>query len=152
MENIIKIINEWPVIIQGALGSALFAFLLYFGQKLFAYYSQVTSSYSSKTTQRKIRREIFRLQALKATNNNDKSYYASMLWFQASSRVIKGLIWLTMGLVFSSVIDVIGFVGYIGCLYYLFEALDIIKPIERVDNIDETINNLQNKLKEIEKA
>src|SRR5690606_4819398 len=124
-----------PVIFQGALGSALFALVLFAGQKIAAYFLDTLRANSRQSRIRQLKEQLIRLRALKAKDRAERTYYISLLWLRASRHVIKALIWLTLGLAFNTILGVLGVVGFMGAIYYLFFALNIVKAITYDGNI-----------------
>jgi hypothetical protein len=118
MEKLIASIQDWPVIIQGALGSALFALALFLGQRVTAYFVDAVRAQSKESRVRQLREQLIRFSALKAKDHAERAYFASILWLRASRHVVKGLIWLALGLVSNSLLGVLGVVGFMGAIYY----------------------------------
>lgn len=152
MEKLIQAVQDWPVLIQGALGSAIFWLFLLVGQKVAAFVTSHASDLSNKSKQRFLFDQLLRCRAAKTKIDSEGGYYASILWFRASRHVIKGLIWLTLGLIFGSVINVLGIVGYLGCFYYMFAALIIVRPFTYKEDIDQKIDELEKKLAKIKRT
>lgn len=153
MEQLITAIQNWPVLIQGAIGSAIFWLVLLFGQKLTAALSRKVQTLSKERQKRYLYNEILRHKAVRDGGEfQPGTFYASVLWFRASRRVISGLIWLTLGLIFGTITDVFGIVGFLGCLYYLFEALYIVKPLEVTGDINEKISELETKRRKLDET
>jgi hypothetical protein len=149
MEKLLIAIQDWPVLIQGALGSALFAFVLFAGQKLTANLSDRYVNHSKQSRETRLRNQIIRLSALLAKDNSERAFLSSVLWLRASRDVIKAFIWLALGLSSASFLPALGTVGYIGCIYYLFSALDVVKGISYDGNVGEQIAKLQAEIKAI---
>ncbi len=152
MDKLISAVSDWPVLVQGAIGSALFWLVLVFGQKIAAYASVHFATRSRKKRKSALGIQIFRYSAIKAVDPAEQAKYMSALWFRASRDLIKGLIWLALGLAFESVISILGMVGFFGCLYYLFAALEIVKPIDSPDDIDAEITRLKEELNRLKDA
>lgn len=143
MEKFITSIQDWPVIIQGALGSALFALVLFVGQKVASYFLDTFRASSRQSRIRQLREQLIRQKALKAKDHSERGYYASLLWLRASRHVVKALIWLTLGLAFNSFLGVLGVVGFMGAIYYLFFALNIVKAINYDGDITKKIEEIK---------
>ena len=151
MEKLISAIQDWPVLVQGAIGAGIFWLILLLGQKATSYLSNIARKHSKKKQESYLRNQLIRHQAFRAQNSLEKgSHFAVILLYRASRNVVIGLIWLSLGLTFDSILGVLGVVGFVGCLYYLFAALEIIKPFYSDGNIDEKITELQAKLNELE--
>lgn len=154
MNDLINVIKDWPALVQGALGSGIFWLVLYIGQKFTSLISDKAQLHSTKKNKKYLYNEILRHKAVRDGNEfQSGAFYSSVLWFRASRNVINGLIWLTLGLIFGSIIGVFGIVGYLGCLYYLFTALNIVKPVNyKGEDINQEIEKLQKAYDEIKSA
>lgn len=129
MDQLILSIQDYPVIVQGAMGSALFALVLFVGQRMAAYGLDRFRAGSRRVRKRQIKEEYIRLRALGADDYSEGAYFGSLLWIRASRHFVKALIWLVLGMIFDSTIGVLGVVGYMGAVFYLFFALSIVRPI-----------------------
>lgn len=150
MEKLLASIQDWPVIIQGALGSALFALTLFLGQKIAAYFIDTVRAHSKQARISQLKEQLIRFRALKAKDNAERTYYASIIWLRASRQVVKGFIWLTLGLLSDSILGVLDVVGFMGAIYYFFIALNIVKGIsydgdvtKKIQEIHEEMNRLK---------
>ena len=152
MDKLIQAIQDWPVLVQGAVGSGIFWLFLFVGQKVAMFVSSHVVELNKKSKYQYHFDQLLRCRAIKTRVNSEGGYYASILWYRASRHVIKGLIWLTLGLIFDSVIGVLGIVGYFGCFYYLFAALLVVRPFTYKGDIDQKIDELEKKLAEINRT
>lgn len=150
MDKLIASIQEWPVIVQGALGSALFALVLFVGQKIAAYFIDSMHAQSRQARIRQLREQLIRFKALKAKDNAERAYYASLIWLRASRHVVKALIWLALGLAFNSLLGVLGVVGFLGAIYYLFIALSIVKGISYDGDVTAKIEEIRTEMRALE--
>jgi hypothetical protein len=150
MKDMLSAIQDWPTILQGAAGSALFALLLFIGQRIAGVLPQAFSRLSAKRRSSYLRSRLFRLRARKATDPAEKAALMSGLWYRASRDLIKAMIWLTLGLMFSGVVGVWSLVGYLGCVYHLFFALEVVKPVtDDLATIDQKIKEISEKLRSL---
>lgn len=149
MEKLVASIQEWPVIIQGALGSALFALVLFIGQKVAAYFIDTMHAKSRRARTRQLREQLIRFKALRATDRTERTYYTSLIWLRASRHVVKALIWLALGLTFNSLLGVLGVVGFLGAIYYLFIALSIVKGISYDGDVTTKIEEIRAEMREL---
>lgn len=150
-QSLIAAVQDWPVLIQGAIGSAIFWLVLLVGQKLTAFSSMKMREHSKERQKIFLFNEILRHKAIRDGGAFEAgAFYAAVLWFRASRHVISGLIWLTLGLIFNAVSDVFGLVGFLGCLYFMFSALAIVKPLDFEGDISEKIAELETKRKELD--
>lgn len=147
LDTIIKAVTDWPVLIQGAIGSAIFWLFLLLGQKAV---SVATSKYSSKSKAR--RRSFLWEQRLKyayklAKDNNTRAAIFSGLLYRSARNTLRGCIWLTLGLFASTLLPVFGAVGFIGALFYFFEALNTVTAVPETDSIEAKIKEITEELK-----
>ena len=149
MKDFWEVLQAWPVIIQGALGSALFALIVVVGQKMTGAVSPSISRISVQRQKSRLITQMTRLRAVTTKDDTLRGYYASILWLRSSRYLLKGLIWLALGLAFGSFISSLGVVGYIGCIFYLFSALDGVKAIKKTGNEEQQLTELGEKLKEL---
>lgn len=156
VEQVIRQVLEWPVIVQGALGSGLFCVIFYLGQKLSAFTSTKLSSLSRTRKISALREDSIKYQ-ITLPGNNDRAAQVSILIYLAMRRITRGLIWLALGLAFQTIIPVFGLVGYLGALYYLFIGLRTFRPIDtsldknkRIQEIKKEIEALDIRNKEIQ--
>jgi hypothetical protein len=128
MDRLVAAIADFPVIVQGALGSALFALLLIVGQRVTAWAKQKEASSSVKRRRRYLIEEGLRYHVLAATDSATRGAFVILLLFRATRNLFKALLWLTLGLITGSVLNVLAVVGYLGALYYLFAGLSTLAP------------------------
>lgn len=143
IERLLAAVADWPIIVQGALGSALFAVVLFFGQKAAA---SITARYSvsSKNRRRGYLLEQGLKYAYKLTKDNPtRAAILTALIYRAIRHCIRAAIWLTLGLLGSTLLPVLGVVGYIGCLYYLFAALNSVAAVPDVEDVAEKMKQLK---------
>ena len=150
MSNIITIVENWPVIIQGALGSALFAITLFVFQKTYKFVSHKVSSLSKKSRISELNTEKLKL-ATCVFKGQEKAIIAAPILYRMSRPLIKALLWLVLGMMFGQIISVFTIIGYIGCIYYLVKALDIVSvyefngdPEAKLSEINAEIEELKN--------
>ena len=149
MESLLSVVKDWPVIVQGALGSALFSALILIGQRSTAYLSGHVTSASKQRKFNRLKNELVRLNALSSTGNDAGAFFAALLWLRASRPLIKALMWLTLGLIFNSFLSVLGVVGFLGCFYYLFPAFEVVKPIVYEGDVVARIQEIQGELESL---
>lgn len=151
MSSLLKAISDYPVIVQGALGSALFALCLYLGQKIAVSVREWVASLSVKKRRRYLTEEVIRYNAIASTDFATRAAFVSLMLLRASRSLFKALLWLTFGLISGSVIGVLGVVGYLGALYYLFLGLSTLAPTDKTVDPKERLAELRAELKSIKK-
>jgi hypothetical protein len=129
LNSLIEIIKEWPIIIQGALGSGLFWLLLTLLQKLSSTLTNRISHLSKKSELEELRTELLHLQ-MDETHGMEKLHFAAPLLFRASRPFFRAMLWLVLGLALSSVFSLFGVIGYVGSIYYLLKALNVVSKLQ----------------------
>jgi hypothetical protein len=92
MQELIDAIKAWPIIIQGALGSALFWLVLVVGQKITNALSIRFSTQSKSRRRARLVNQGLRLRALIAGDGPDRAqttYFFSALLYRASQAVTR---------------------------------------------------------------
>lgn len=120
LQQAFEAIKQWPVIVQGALGSALFALLSYFGQMLTRKVVARLAKFNQHLRKDNLYRELFHKKFIRLPGWSDKIMVLSL--FQASSYIANGLIFLALGWLFEGVIPLSLKIGLLGFLYYAFRA------------------------------
>ena len=146
MSEIVTAISNWPVILQGALGSALFAATIYFGRRGA---SLVMGKYSTISTRRRI--EYLQIQRVKYSILSTKDFsaraaYFSGLTYRAARHWTMGAVWVLLGFIGSVFLPVLGVVGYLGGLYYLFIAVNILKGIGKDEDAGQRVKEITEEL------
>lgn len=118
--DIVKKILEWPAIVQGALGAALFWLVLLIGQKLVDIFTKGATAFSSKWKTHSLSREYVARRYF--VELEDGAYGFSLCIYQCLQYVIRGIILLLLGYISSSFIPIFGWVGFVGGLYFLLRG------------------------------
>lgn len=153
MSDIVNTILEWPLIIQGSLGSGLFWLVLLLGQKITSLSSRIISQRSTKNEIRylKILRDKYiGLKAHQDKNVQFSNYVITGSIYKSLRSLYSGLIWLALGLCFGSVIPVLGVVGFVGCLYHMFRGLSIVQAIDSSASPSEKIAEINKRISDLE--
>jgi hypothetical protein len=113
--DIIKTITDWPVIVQGALGSALFWVILELGQRL-------ANQVNSRLSKDQLAANIFALVAHEAKGDSAQKarfmcIYAAIHYFAKAAIVT--MLSIALGQVFG----IFATVGYLIAVFFLFRAL-----------------------------
>jgi len=131
------------VIVQGALGSALFWLIAYLGEKLVRRLGLAFGKFSTNHQLEKLRSERLRYMALEANTDHTSANLAiTALIYTSLYNITRGLIMLVLGLIFGSVLPVLATVGYLMAIYYFFLASHAVRDTD--DDVDPST-----KLKEI---
>ncbi|MDF4462092.1 hypothetical protein P3384_23100 [Vibrio parahaemolyticus] len=123
MSAVIETVTAWPVIIQGALGSALFAFCFYLGQVAVKLISKKSKTYSKQVSDEIVARDELLKETLAEGDLNDKLLVLSGMTYPALHYVIKALMFFAFGHLAESIIPVFGSIGILIGVFFLFKAL-----------------------------
>lgn len=152
MQELINAVKEWPIIIQGALGSALFWLILLCGQFIT---SKITSTYSYHSKRARLSQLISARNKYLADITTSDTVHIScvvVLLYRTSRHLFRSLMWLVMGLIFQSFFMPAGIIGFCGSLYYLFKAYEIVSPIEYEEDSEATMKKIDEEISELEKT
>lgn len=128
LSTAIAAINSWPAILQGALGSALFAFCLWACKKVAGRGLKAGRSFSLRARRSALRDRLIFLAARVEQDAAKQQLWMSGLLYRALRNVVNGLLWITVGLWLGSFISVFAAVGYLGGIYYLLKAAAFLAP------------------------
>ncbi|MCZ8014493.1 MAG: hypothetical protein O9274_02230 [Limnobacter sp.] len=129
MELLQKVL-DLPVIVQGALGSALFWLVLELGQWV---------ARQASSTRAKLGKQDQTATQIALASVLEKSPEARRFAFQgmvhgALHYTVKALIFLAMGLSIQPIVPVVGTVGILAALIFLFRALAYVPNFDRWPN------------------
>jgi hypothetical protein len=150
METLITTFKDWPVIVQGALGSGLFWITLYALQLLFARMANGFSYLSKANELSSLRDELANIQ-LSLANGDQKTHAVISILYRMSRPFINGMLWLVLGLLLGSAISIFDVVGYIGSLYYFAKASTIVAPYSYAGDLNERNEAILQRITELEK-
>lgn len=148
MQELIEAIKAWPVIVQGALGSALFWLVLLIGQKATVAATEAYSRHSKASRISWLTTAGIKYQGA-IENNTD---YAIGLIYRSARDLYKGIMWLALGLSIQSLFDVSGIIGYAGCVYYLLKAYSVVAPLDTTENLKEKLQEINNELSKLKET
>lgn len=148
--DIIKTIADWPVIVQGALGSALFWAILELGQR-------AMKAISARLSLDKTTANWFALAAHEAPARvADEARFFCL--YGALHYTVKALIVVVLSWAVSPLLEAFASAGYVIAAYFLFRALtyvphtDSLGPIpERKKRFTESIKRFQSQRSPAEK-
>lgn len=159
MNEIVQLFKEWPVVVQGALGSALFWVFLNIAQYLFNVIGEIVSMRTNWARRYRLVTELSKYNAYTSKEWDKKVYHVSVVAYRSLRSLYKALIWLTGGLVIDATVGgVFAVAGYVGCLFYLLSASGTVAPInvsksqEEIEQVMEDMQQELNDLKEHNKA
>jgi len=152
LNQIFTAATNLPVVIQGALGSGLFALLLYIGQKIFTFTAnRIAKSSRSRRKVYLIEQQV-KYNVTKSKDFSARGAYVSLLTYRASRALFKALIWLSLGLAFGTLYKNLSIVGYCGCIYFLFKGLNTVSAPESVDDVDAKLKEIKTELEALNDA
>jgi hypothetical protein len=144
MRALIDQILQWPVILQGVLGSALFSVILAIGGFLLRRFRTGWHGFSRRRRLDSLQAEAMRYQALLSEDASNMTVTLVGLMYEALPKIIRALVMICLGLIFGSIVPVFGIVGFAIALFYLFSAATIVR------SLDETKSDLKAELTRIE--
>ncbi|MCU8562355.1 hypothetical protein M2G36_21620 [Vibrio vulnificus] len=121
--NVIETVTAWPVIVQGALGSALFALVSYTGQAVVRIASSKWASYSQYNNSILASQKASLIDAHLKNDDIHVGSILSELVFCSLHYIMKAVLFVALGAVVESLLPVFGFVGYLIGFIYLFKAM-----------------------------
>ena len=152
MNELIEAIKAWPVIIQGALGSALFWLVLVLIQWAQA---RISTSYSHRSKATRLAwlvNEQTKYEAFTAEPGLSQIESLCFLFYRAARPLLKALIWLVYGLTMDAIINPAGLIAYMVCLYYLFRAFEVFAPIDTKVDAHERLQQITDEISKLGKA
>lgn len=147
-----EIFSEWwKPIVQSIIGAFLFWVVLKYAP---AAYGNINARYARRSLVSKKKLLIYQITKYNAltAEGADRSTYFSALIYAIHRELVRGLIWLTLGLTTMSVIPIFGVVGFIGALYYFIRAASVTAPIDKNIDKKERIKELRDELQEVENS
>jgi len=151
MEQIISTVTAWPIILQGALGSGLFAIASYVFQKLYSYTSRHITIINKEHRRSRLRNDLGRCIVLTTYKEEPEKagFLMVSLVYTAIEDISKALLMLVFGAIVSSFIPIFEYVGYVMAVYYLIQALDSVRswdnekePATEIERIEKELNDL----------
>ena len=150
MQEIINIFKEWPVLVQGALGSGLFWLFLILGQKVVQVFSEKYSTYSKRSRELWLINRFAIIQMRVSTSIEEQGVYSSILLYRASRFFYRSVMWLVLGLTLQVVFAPLSIVGFLGSLYYLVKSLNIVDGTDgKTESLEKELKNIQEELESI---
>ena len=141
-QSLFTAITDLPVIVQGALGSALFALVLWLGQKAFRTTMARITKFNRARRIDYLADEIATLHCLKGDDLSKRGVFVSLLVYRSLRNTARAFLWLTMGLIASAVVPVFGIVGYLGALYYFFAMLNTLRGTSGKEDVEARLEEL----------
>jgi hypothetical protein len=127
MDDLFKIIPDW--LLQGL----VIAFIAWIVPKVLEISFEFLSSKNRHIKISRLITKLIKYNSLSGKSFSDDSVFMIMLLFRSSVKLIRGLIWLVLGLmlgfIFETQKSIFSVIGYLGCAFYLFLALEILMPI-----------------------
>ena len=134
MEIIGKIL-EWPIIVQGALGSALFWLVLFVGQKTI---NKISEKWNSDKETANYFAKSF--HATEHETIRHLAFQSSM--FGVLHYFIKSILIVVLSFIFGQFIPLFQTLGLIISLYFLFRALSYVPHFDSFSSKEETRKEL----------
>lgn len=141
-----EILNEWwKPTVQSFIGAFLFWLILKYAP---AAYDKLNTKYSRRSLVSKKKLLTYQIAKYNALTSEgaERSTYLSALIYAINREIIKGLIWITLGLITISVAPTLGIVGFVGALYYFIKAASVAAPIDTNTDKKERLKELKAEL------
>jgi hypothetical protein len=152
MNELIEAIKAWPIIIQGALGSALFWLVLVLAQWARTHISAKYSLHSRDSRLTWLVNEQTKIEACTAASGIPQIETLAWLFYRACRPFLKALMWLVYGLIMDSIVSPGGVIAYIVCISYLLKAFQIVGPIEDQTDLPEKLKKINDEIDKLQKA
>jgi len=152
MNELIKAASEWPVLLQGAIGSGIFWLVLVAGQKISISISKKYSESSKKRRKNFLIEQRLKYYYKTTSDNIIRGTVFSALTYRALRNFLKAIIWLTLGMLGKEFLSSLAIIGYVGTLYYLFAALNTVTPVPEEDDPSKKLEEMNSELKKLDEA
>lgn len=129
MEDLWNSIRDWPAIVQGALGSALFWLFLSLMQRIFDWSSKMYGKHSTAARSSWLISHLTKCEAFDGSGGSYAAFNVSTLVYRSLRPFYRAIMWLCIGLILQLTLEINGVIGFIGCLFYLFKAYEVISPL-----------------------
>lgn len=150
-------IMNLPVIVQGALGSALFAAVFYLVKMIFFYSNTYFAKFNNNAKIEALEFEHLQSKYMVAHDVN-KTDYMLLIFYGVGNKFVTGITYMCLGLLAESLLDAFHSIAYFIATYYFFKALGIIslkmsdgRSIEwhksNIDRIEKELNELRSENK-----
>ncbi|ASO31006.1 TPA: hypothetical protein ACX3GK_002998 [Vibrio parahaemolyticus] len=143
-------ILELPAIVQGALGSALFAIVLWCLKRVGTVVFEKMTFLDRKMKIHNINAQLLRCKALQNGEPSMITFALIGLIYLALANVLKAIICLLVGYILSSRMDIFTDISVMFSLYFLLQALVCVSDNKDGPDYDKKIEELESKLKELE--
>lgn len=150
MNDLVAKITDWPVVVQGAAGSALFWLILLVATKITDRSLQATVSFGKKKRLEVLYAEHLLLSATSTGDKADRTMAVAALLYGALHYALKGLAALALSLMLGDLVPVLKAVGTAFSAYYFLWALTIVRDIpsndekiaSRLERVEQLIEKL----------
>jgi hypothetical protein len=139
-------IIQLPVIIQGALGSALFALAFWLLKNAYTLLANKISFINKELRINSINAELVKYTSFKNGEPALMSFALVGLIYIAMSHFIKAVICLCLGYFLQSFLSIFQDISMFFALYFLFQSLSTLKDNQKDKNYDEKISILNAEL------
>lgn len=152
MQELFEAVKAWPVIVQGALGSALFSLVLILAERIRKLATAQYSKHSKSNRLSYLINEQARLEAILADTREDQVVVLTFIFYRASRPALKAAMWLLFGLTMDTMFSPAGLIGYTVSLFYLMRSYALVAPItdeepaEKLKAVNEEIEKLEGKV------
>lgn len=150
MREFIDAILQWPAILQGLLGSALFALISFVGERVLRRLGPLASKVSLESRKYRVLVDMARHAGFrKGVSTQVTILFAAMLVLEAMRFIVRALLMICLGLMTTDIVPTFGFVGYAMAVYYLLKAVAVTRDTPDEADHDAIYQTLSVELKEI---
>lgn len=135
--NLISAITDWPVILQGVVGSAFFWLILEVGQRL-------VRKIGSKVGEDKETANLYALAAYEASSPALVAEARFVCLYGAMHYALKALLVAAMSAFFAPFLDIFAAAGYLFSVYFLFRALSYVPRVRSMGNKAQRVERFKN--------
>lgn len=148
--ELIEVVKDWPVIVQGALGSGLFWIILLIAQKSFDFGVSYLSKHSKQQRSSWLVSRYAKLKAFGGSKDKVEAVYSiSAVSYRSLRPLYKGFMWLSLGLITYPFNEFGIAIGGIGAVYFFLKAYEVVSPINSELNTAEEIRKVHQELVEL---
>ena len=150
MKNIVDEILRWPVIVQGALGSALF-WLILTGSTSLA--RKISTSFRGVSRVRRLdvlRTELVRYSGYASDDHATSAFVVASLLYSATNEIVKAIAVICLGFIFETIAPIFRTIGFVMALYYLVWAANAVRTPKTIADPETKIKELNDEIARLE--
>ena len=150
MNDILTKIQDYPTVIQGAIGSALAAFLIWVLQQTYLVSRRVVSRISPRYRRNVKIDRMLRLRALCSRNAEERHFTIVALIYRGGRSFLHAILVLVIGLLLSSSIPILGKIASIVAAFLIVRTLNIYTPSKAPVDCEQQIEQLESEVEDLD--